>query len=574
MLLLSVVAVVVCPGAPAARAAATGAPEPCRACLLAGAASRPLRVPTGTPLGGYGSASRRRLLPALFERGGHAVWFKSHTAIRDPLRVRALVLDDGTTRVVWVTLDAVAVDRSFTERVRSALAGRGGPAATVIVSASHTHSGPGAFLDSWLMGMVAADALDPSVRDVMVEDVLGAVGQAEASRVPAGIATTRVSGPPVTKGRLGASSDPDLVVMKVATASGVPVALVWNYAIHGTMLPPRNLELSGDVMGLVSNTLERELGVPALFVNGAVGDASPVGHGREAMERTAVELTAAVRAAWHTTGTPVAVTPAAKTTRAALPAPALSLRNCLTAWLPRALRVPLGFALADSVELTAVALGDTVVVTVPGELQGRLGETLKRAASPRWPHAMVAGLSNDYVGYFVTARDYDRTVYVTCAALYGREGGERLTAAAVDLLRSLDESTRPAPGKARRRAPVSASSSGARGETTGERGLLASGGVRVDDALRDGLVEGADRLADGLRRLGAGRVATGGAGDLARRLDGGANARADGPVAQAPTLALTHLLHRRLRVGHSVHPPSRKVGCRAASCPKPARIAT
>ena len=41
------------------------------------------------------------------------------------------------------------------------------------------------------------------------------------------------------------------------------------------------------------------------------------------------------------------------------------------------------------------------------------------------------------------------------------------------------------------------------GETAGERGLLAGGGVAVDDALGDGLVERTDRLRDAGALLGA-----------------------------------------------------------------------
>ena len=444
-------------GGPAAVEAAGSAAE-CPDCLLAGAASVPLRVPAGTPLAGYGSLSRRRVWPALFDRGGHAVLFKSHTGVHDSLRARALVLDHLDTRVVWVALDVIAVDASFTERVRAALRQRGGPAATVLVSASHTHSGPGAFLDSWLMGLVAADLFDPAVREAMVESVLAAVARAETSRAPTTIATARVAAPSLTKGRLGAPSHPDLLVVKLTNPAGNPVALVWNYAIHGTMLSARNLELSGDVMGVAGSLLERELGVPALFVNGSVGDASPAGHGAEAMAKTAAALTAAVRGALRDASTTVTGPLAVRTTRVALPEPGLSVRNCVADWVPRSVRLPLGFALPDSVELTAVGLGDTAVVTIPGELQGRLGEQLQRAASPPWRHVMVAGVSNDYLGYFVSAADYARPAYVTCAALYGPNGGERLTTAALELLRTLDGSTRRTPvasraGPARRAQP-------------------------------------------------------------------------------------------------------------------------
>ncbi|MGH7279391.1 MAG: hypothetical protein ACREJG_11995, partial [Candidatus Rokuibacteriota bacterium] len=101
------------------------------------------------------------------------------------------------------------------------------------------------------------------------------------------------------------------------------------------------------------------------------------------------------------------------------------------------LRLALGSAFPDDAELLAVGAGDTAWVTFPGELQSQLGEAIKRAAAPRWPRAFVAGLSNDYLGYFVTAEDYRRVSYVSCSSLYGAGAGEALAAAAADLLRAL-----------------------------------------------------------------------------------------------------------------------------------------
>ena len=62
---------------------------------------------------------------------------------------------------------------------------------------------------------------------------------------------------------------------------------MWNYAIHGTALGRDNFLLSGDLMADASLRLERELGVPALFVNGAVGDVSPRPRGWTASRRRA-----------------------------------------------------------------------------------------------------------------------------------------------------------------------------------------------------------------------------------------------------------------------------------------------
>jgi hypothetical protein len=57
---------------------------------------------------------------------------------------------------------------------------------------------------------------------------------------------------------------------------------------------------------------------------------------------------------------------------------------------------------------------------VSGELQSTLGQLVKLSAAHRWQHVVVAGLVNDYLGYFVTAEDYGRTAYVSCANLYGQ----------------------------------------------------------------------------------------------------------------------------------------------------------
>src|SRR5207244_11807843 len=112
----------------------------------------------------------------------------------------------------------------------------------------------------------------------------------DRARVPALAATTSVTAPAVTASRLGKPLDQEIVVLKLTTLAGAPLALVWNFAIHGTMLSASDLRLSGDVMGLASARLDERLGAPALFVNGAVGDVSPARHGEAARGETAGAL--------------------------------------------------------------------------------------------------------------------------------------------------------------------------------------------------------------------------------------------------------------------------------------------
>jgi neutral ceramidase len=428
--------------------AIAAAADRCAECVTAGAASETLRVPPGTPLAGYGAMKRRLLFPDVFDRYAHAFWFKPSLGERDRLVTRALVLEAGATRLAWVALDLIAVDGTFVQAVQDRLARAGVPAAALVVSASHTHSGPGAFMDSAVMGFVAVDRLDAEVRDVLVASAVSAIRQADRARAPALAAATSVSAPAVTASRLGKPLDPEIVVLKLTTLSGSPLALVWNFAIHGTMLSASNRRLSGDVMGVASARLEQKLGVPALFVNGAVGDVSPARHGEAAMVETAAALAAAVEAGW-TQARPVPVTTLqVAERRVRLPAAAVSLERCLGSWVPGFFAVPLGSAMPRAVSLVAAALGDTAWVTFPGELQTALGQTIKREAHARFASVVVAGVSNDYLGYFTSRADARSGKYVACATVYGPPVGRCLTEAAIDALRGL----RPESGAAPRTA--------------------------------------------------------------------------------------------------------------------------
>lgn len=405
--------------------------------LRAGAARVALAVPAGTPLAGYGALDRRLLVPDVLGRHPHAFWFKPNEGTLDALAARALVIEGGGRRLTWVTVDLVAVDRAFTARVAHALVLAGLPPGTLIISASHTHSGPGAFMASGLLGVVSVDRQDREVTEALVSSVVDAVRRAETAKSPARVGSASVLAPTLTAGRLRQEVDREIVVLKVVSETGAPIALLWNYAIHGTMLPAVNLRLSGDVMGIAGRELERKTGVPALFVNGAVGDVSPARHGEVEAEHAGRELAAAVLSGWETARAAWVAPLVVGTTRVPLPGPFLPIRNCTFRWVPGWLTLPLRLVLPADAELIAGRLGDVAWVTVPGELQSWLGEAVKRAGRRGARHAFVAGVSNDYLGYFITQADYDRVAYVACASLYGPEAGERLTRSAEKLIGDL-----------------------------------------------------------------------------------------------------------------------------------------
>lgn len=418
--------------------------------LVAGAATVFLDVPPGTPLAGYGSVQRRAWLPGSSPGDGSAFWFRPSTGVRDRLRARALVLEGGGTRLLWLALDVVGVDARLAEELAARLArgGAGRPSA-VIVSASHTHSGPGAYADSEIFGVIALDRPSPAVRDRLLDAMDAAARAAAAGRQPVllGSSSVRVRGH--NPSRLGAAVDDELVVVKLVTATGRPLAALWNFAIHGTALGKGNLELSADLMGEASRRIEATLGAPALFVNGAVADASPALREERGVKVLGAALADGVLAAWRDIPARGGGAIEIARRRLELPRPRLSLRACLGPWVPVGVTIGLAPALPTATEMLAVAVGsDLAAVTIPGELQMALGLEIKAAARARFPTVMVAGLSNDYIGYLLTSAEQGRAGYTACASLYGRGAGALVRDAAVGLLDQVGSGPRP-PRRAR-----------------------------------------------------------------------------------------------------------------------------
>ena len=405
--------------------------------LMAGASSLSVDLPAGVPLAGYGSTPRRAWIPDVAGRLPYAFWFNPSTGVHDPFRLRALVLESDSVRVLWLAADLVGIDPTLVSDLRTRLTRAGGSPGVVVISASHTHSGPGAFADSAFWGFLAADRESPVVRRALLDAMERAAREALQHRARARVVAGKTTVTGITTSRLDQPLDPELGVLKITSLDGRPLALVWNYAIHGTALGHGNFQLSGDLMGEASARLERETGVPALFVNGAAGDVSPSVKGWPAVESIGSALARSALATWSALPAGRDETLEVAESRVALPDPALSVRNCLGRWMPGDVRIGFGRIMPTSAGLVAVRVGETAWVTVPGELQTRLGLDVKSAGHGRFEQTFVAGYSNDYLGYFLTRQAYARPSYVACGSFYGERGGEIMRDAAAELLHRL-----------------------------------------------------------------------------------------------------------------------------------------
>jgi hypothetical protein len=211
------------------------------------------------------------------------------------LWAKALVLEDPAgRRTVLVTLDLVGIDRDLSVAVCRALKEKYDlPRETVLLSVSHTHTGPvvgsnlGAMydLDAKQQKHVADYARELHANLVkVVGDALGRLAPAELSwgigrsTFAVNRRTNRPEGDvPVLRaaGRLKGPVDHDVPVLAVRGPMGKLTAVVFGYACHATVLS--FYQWSGDYPGFAQLELEKaHPGAVALFWAGCGADQNPL----------------------------------------------------------------------------------------------------------------------------------------------------------------------------------------------------------------------------------------------------------------------------------------------------------
>ncbi len=362
-------------------------PRPRGGTLLIGTAVRTINPAPGVPLVGYPGP-------------------RPNTGVALDLCARAAVFGTPGKAVpdaALVVIDRIHVDGAMGRaiRQRAAAAVPGLDPSTIMVAATHTHSGPAGWDDPLVASAAEAVAAAWNSR----VEVVARIGRARANlghnrRVvnAEGKAKNEWKDP---EGRHDGFFNPDIpfVVFDDAQAGEVRAVLV-SYGCHPVVLGPGNTKVSADYPGYTVRALESATGArTAIFVTGAAANINP----RECLfgdpERArpmGEALAAEVEESLHG-ARPLRIAPAAVTSVALR----LSLRpEAEKRYADRLQDFPEGRRLVSEVQV--LRLGELAIVTAPGELVAEIGTAI-RDASPL-PHTIVVSCANDHLGYLVTDR--------------------------------------------------------------------------------------------------------------------------------------------------------------------------
>lgn len=416
--------------------AATAAPEstPAADGFTAGAARvdaspRPADIEDGVYLGGFGIGPQ----PSRKATGNH-----------DGVSVRALAVGAGEETVVVSAIDATGFGNVQQRAIRERVAERTGlERRRVLIHSTHTHAGPD-FQGLW-------GGVPEGYRDYVVEQATTAIVDALKSQRPARAFAGSVDAQDLASNRRYDDGRGTVSAVTAVQFREVPggdaVGTLVNFAAHPTVIGSGNSLVATDYVGPLERRVEADHGGVAVYLQGAIGDASanaPAAaddyaaareYGRAVAGRASDALAAAGRvhaglAAADTrvrlpidncvfkagfesgllqpyydgesvTGT--VLDPAGDAVGETSPAAGEELRRAhetgALAIHTRVARVSLGAATrGNSVEL----------VTVPGEAVTALGhDLLSVTASTGADETVVGGLTQNSLGYLVPKANYE-----------------------------------------------------------------------------------------------------------------------------------------------------------------------
>jgi hypothetical protein len=234
---------------------------------------------------------------AALPMSGYANRTEGFKGIHDPIYVRAIVVDDGTTQAAIVAWELIFVpDAVWSELAPRIAAETGIPVENVIVAAVHDHGAP-----------TPTGAYAKKAQDLAIEAIKTAKSRLQPAKVGYGTGTAYVN---VNRREMGpkelglghneqAASDKTVRVLRFDDLAGKPLAFLINYAVHVVVMGPDNYQITGDLAGATSRFVERHYAgksrprgdagprmrlapeqrneeVVAVWTSGAAGDQNPV----------------------------------------------------------------------------------------------------------------------------------------------------------------------------------------------------------------------------------------------------------------------------------------------------------
>lgn len=353
------------------------------------------------------------------------------TTVHDSLFAKAVVISHDDEQVAIVTLDCIGLLYPDVLRIRKRAAELCGfPEARIMVSSTHTHSGPD------VVGIWGSNYEQSGVDSVYMTFLINtAAGQIKAAlenqqEVTALTAETKF-GEPWVQNICLEEIDRSVTILQLRDKDDKAVVTFTNFACHPTFLDARFSDVSSDYVNGYYKQMRKQSGAEALFLQGAIGGWVQPEDGEGSFDKAYMrgrELADAV----------LAVLPKANpltSSKISFNSKQVKFPVENEGWKQLAAIGTIRREIKDSVttELAWFSIGEAQFVTHPGETAPYYGLETKKlmGTGPRF----VLGLGNDALGYIVKPSFFEDKNIPHAEYLTGMSVGKPTATLMMDQLR-------------------------------------------------------------------------------------------------------------------------------------------
>jgi neutral ceramidase len=256
-------------------------------------------ISPATPVTGFRAAVVKANITPLTPQWLRGYDPRQSAGVLDSLYVRIVALDDGRTQFFLVSTDIVGMPVPEYDRLTAMLKTRYGiDPLNVWWASTHTHSAPE--IAAWFRGisypsmanrnkLAAQHQIDTVYTAMLEQKIINGIIEARSKLAPArlgsgwGFSQANINRRAIdSDGKASLGLNPDGTVdrrigmLRIDKQDGTPLVLIVNYPMHGTVLSGENKLISGDAPGMVSEYVEKQIGAPVLYINGAAGNMAPI----------------------------------------------------------------------------------------------------------------------------------------------------------------------------------------------------------------------------------------------------------------------------------------------------------
>lgn len=237
---------------------------------------------------------------------GYGMFHNRISGIETPLNARVFAIRDLTTKrkVVFVNAEicfiTISIKRGVMKKLKRHHAELGYDADNVMLTAQHTHSGPGGYSHYGLYN-IAVPGFVPEVYQTIVDGIVKAIVEADSKMRPAKITLSKGSFAPdidvainrsieaynlnpevekVSKKDAHLAIDREMHLFRVDDIDGKPMGSFNFFGVHTTSIHNNNTKINADNKGYASNYMEEAMKEQnpdyiAIFAQKITGDVTP-----------------------------------------------------------------------------------------------------------------------------------------------------------------------------------------------------------------------------------------------------------------------------------------------------------